>query len=266
MHARLTRVSFVARTCGAMLVGCLAGGMLGTRVGAQVPDQRIWDGVFTAEQARRGKAQFETNCGACHGAPGSGGSDRSGPALIGGDRFMKAWEFSGLNQLVSKVFDQMPQGYPSNVEDAVKLDIISYILQSNGFPAGSNELGADLMALREIQIVRKGSTQAPGAVANFALVQVVGCLAAGPNNTWLVNRTTEPQATTSPDASSAQILKAAADKPLGATTFQLVNAARLHPEPHVGQRVEVKGLVYRAPNDNRISVSSLEMIVPACGQ
>ena len=140
-----------------ILVGCLAGGTLGTRVGAQVPDQRIWDGVFTAEQARRGKAQFETNCGACHGAPGSGGSDRSGPTLIGGDRFMKAWEFSGLNQLVSKVFDQMPQGYPSNVEDAVKLDIISYILQSNGFPAGSKELGADLTALREIQIVRKGS-------------------------------------------------------------------------------------------------------------
>ena len=266
MPKRLTHVSFVARTFGVLLVGCLVGGTTGTRVGAQVPDQRIWDGVFSAEQAQRGKAQFETNCGACHGAPGAGGSDRSGPALIGGDRFMKAWEFSGLYPLVSKVFDQMPQGYPSNVEDTVKLDIISYMLQSNGFPAGPKELGADLTALREIQIVRKGSTQAPGAVANFALVQVVGCLAAGPNNTWIVNKTTEPLATTSPDASSPQMLKAAADKPLGDATFQLINAARLHPEPHLGQRVEAKGLLYRAPDDNRISVSSLQMISPACGQ
>jgi cytochrome c5 len=258
-------MSPAARTCGVILAGVLIGGAIGTRAVAQVPDQRIWDGVFTAEQAQRGKKQFETNCGACHGAPGAGGSDRSGPALIGAERFMKTWEFSGLNQLVSKVFDQMPQGYPSNVEDAVKLDIISYILQSNGFPAGSKELGADLDTLREIQIVRKGSTQAPGEVANFALVQVVGCLTEGPNSTWIVTKTTEPIATTSPDPSSAQMLKSAGDRPLGAATFQLVNAARLHPEPHVGHKIEAKGLLYRVPNDARISVSSLQTIAPACG-
>ena len=67
-------------------------------------------------------------------------------------------------------------------------------------------------------------------------------------------------------ASVARLRRSAADKPLGATTFQLVNAARLHPEPHLGQKVEAKGLLYRAPNDNRISVSSLQMIAPACEQ
>ena len=92
----------------------------------------------------------------------------------------------------------------------------------------------------------------------------MGCLTPGANGTWMVTHTSEPLATTSPDASGAQTLKAAADKPLGDATFQLINAARLHPEPHVGQRVEAKGLLYRAPNDNRISVSSLQMIATAC--
>ena len=122
MQAKILGRSRVVRACVLAATTVLAAGV---RAGAQAPDQRIWDGVFTGEQAQRGKPQFETNCGACHGAPGAGGSDtRCGPTLIG-DRFMRAWEFSGLNQFVSKVFDQMPQGYPSNVEDSVKLDIIA---------------------------------------------------------------------------------------------------------------------------------------------
>jgi len=261
MQAKILGRSRVVRACVLAATTVLAGGV---RAGAQAPDQRIWDGVFTGEQAQRGKPQFETNCGACHGAPGAGGSDRSGPTLIG-DRFMRAWEFSGLNQFVSKVFDQMPQGFPSNVEDSVKLDIIAYLLQSNGFPPGSKELGADLDELREIQIVRKGGAQNTREPANFSLVQVVGCLKQDPDKLWIVTKSSEAMATTSPDSSSAQMLRTVQDTPPGAATFQLVNVSRLQPESHQGQRVEAKGLLYKEQKGSRISVSSLQMVAPSCG-
>jgi len=258
---RSTRIGYgiVLGWCGLVVAGA-ALATVDARVSAQAPDQRIWNGVFSAEQAERGKGQFETNCGSCHGSKAN--SDRSGPALWG-DRFMKAWEFNGLNQLVSKVFDTMPQGYPSNVQESVKLDIISYLLQENGFPAGSAPLSADLDQLREVQIVRKG-VEGARAVSNFSLVQVVGCLSQGANNAWMITHTADPVATTSPDPSSAETLKAAGEKPLGAATFQLVNAARLHPETHTGQKIEAKGLLYRAPNDDRISVSSMQVIAAGC--
>src|SRR3954465_3439532 len=65
----------------------------------------IFDGVYTAAQAARGKARFEQDCATCHRETLTGAS---GPPLKGAT-FMKNWEFLGLNALVSKVFDTMPQ-------------------------------------------------------------------------------------------------------------------------------------------------------------
>jgi len=60
------------------------GALLGCAVGLRAQDTpRIWQGVFTAAQADRGKAVFNTTCLRCHGEDLAG---NTAPALKG-DRF-----------------------------------------------------------------------------------------------------------------------------------------------------------------------------------
>ena len=55
----------------------------------QTPPTKIWDGVFTAEQARRGKGEYDQTCSRCHNLALIG-SER-GPA-IKGSTFLSQWE------------------------------------------------------------------------------------------------------------------------------------------------------------------------------
>ena len=48
----------------------------------------VWDGVYTTEQAARGKALFTKECAACHGPELTGGE--SAPPLEGGG-FISNW-------------------------------------------------------------------------------------------------------------------------------------------------------------------------------
>ena len=221
----------------------------------------IFDGVFTAAQAARGKARFEQDCASCHRENLTGAS---APALKGAE-FLKKWEFLGLNTLVSKVFDTMPQGYATNVQEDIKVDIVAYILQQNEFPAGSAELTGDLDVLQEIQILSTpDAAQASGPIGNYSLVQTVGCLNQGSDHSWQIVSAAEPTRTTSPAASTGAAVQRLAAAPLGQGTFRLVNAARLHPDALVGHKVEAKGFVYRDAADNLISVSALQSVGQDC--
>ena len=86
-----------------------------------------FDGVFTAQQAARGKIALR---GKLRLVPRADLTGASAPALKG-EAFLKKWEFHGLNTLVSKVFDTMPKGYATNVQEDIKVDIVSYILQQS---------------------------------------------------------------------------------------------------------------------------------------
>src|ERR1700756_4699932 len=106
---------------------------LGIPVAAQPAGKKIWDGVFTSDQALRGKSAFELNCSRCHNIALIG-SER-GPA-IKGPAFLSHWEKDNLAGLFTKIRDTMPEGGPGTVRDELKIDILSYILQQNGFPTG----------------------------------------------------------------------------------------------------------------------------------
>jgi S-disulfanyl-L-cysteine oxidoreductase SoxD len=105
---------------------------------AQAPRPRIWQGVYTAAQAERGRAAYTTSCLRCHNADLSG--DR-GPALKG-ERFMTTWGGGGLDRLFAKVRDTMPPFATSTLDGRTKLDIVTFILQTNGFPPAGTELAA----------------------------------------------------------------------------------------------------------------------------
>jgi mono/diheme cytochrome c family protein len=126
---------------------------LATPAAAQSPGKKIWDGVFTSDQALRGKSAFELNCARCHNVALIG-SER-GPA-IKGTTFLSHWENNNLADLFIKIRDTMPEGGPGTVRDELKIDILSYILQQNGFPAGSDELELNLSSLADIPLAKKG--------------------------------------------------------------------------------------------------------------
>jgi len=216
-----------------------------------------WDGVFTAAQAERGKANFLAGrCGGCHKLDLTG--DR-GPALKGED-FIAHWENGSVATLFDKIRETMPPNAPNETTDDAKIDIVAYLLQQNGYPAGKSDLRADADSLGIVDLVRKGQTS---TIPNFSLVQVVGCLTAGPQNAWTLTRTSEPAITRDEEPSPAA-LKTAQTKALGAETFQLVSVVPFKPESHAGQKMEARGLLYRVDKDARLNLTSLATVSSTC--
>ena len=110
----------------------------------------VWDGVYTAAQATRGKASYGKACSSCHGdaLDGSGGQS---PALAGKD-FMTNWNGMTLGDLFDRIQSTMPADNPGSLKPADAADIMAYMLQVNMFPAGQTDLASDTAALKKINI------------------------------------------------------------------------------------------------------------------
>jgi mono/diheme cytochrome c family protein len=111
-------------------------------------EQSASAGVYTTAQAARGQAGFESNCSECHMSDLSG---RAGPALKG-DAFMDHWRGKTVADLAEKIKTTMPADWRTQLTDAKTLDIVAFLLQGNGFAAGTQELTADSAA--QIRIAR----------------------------------------------------------------------------------------------------------------
>jgi len=229
----------------------------GSGLRAQTAEPRIWQGVYSEEQAARGRDHFNNVCIRCHQAD-LGGSTEA-PALKG-DRFYSSFEQEPIDRLYLKARDTMPPNFGVNVDAQGKLDIITFILKMNGYPSGPNELKIASEDLATALILRKGEQP---KVQNFSLVQTVGCLTQGAGNTWVLTRTAEPVSTRE-DTPTPQGLEAAAKRSLGTGTFRLLNSAPFKPATHVGQKVDVRGLVLVDGADSRLTVTSLQMAAASC--
>jgi mono/diheme cytochrome c family protein len=223
----------------------------GLALRAQDPTPRIWQGIYTAAQAERGKSTFKTACLRCHGEDLSG---TTAPALKG-DRFQMTWGGDTVEGLFGKIRDTMPPNFGTVVDDQGKLDVVAFILQTNGYPAGSTELTIDSPDLAASQILKNGEV---AAVQNFSLVQTVGCLERGSDGRWMLTRTADPL-TARDETPNPQALASAAKRPLGTKTFLLLSAKPFSPESHQGHKMEARGLIYDEPGDLRITLTSLRM-------
>jgi len=218
---------------------------------------KIWNGIYTPSQADRGKAGYLKFCASCH-APDLGGGAGRGPALLG-ESFMQDWRNSSVNALFVKMRDGMPANYPQSVTSEVKIDVLSFLLQVNGFPSGVGELKIVEKDLSDILIVQKGEQKVP----NFALVRMVGCLAQDQHKSWVLLKSTEPIVTKEEVATPA-LLKGAVDGPLGTLSFELISVSGFKPESSIGQRVEARGLLYREGNRNLLNLTSLNSVGSSC--
>src|SRR5262245_60790875 len=71
----------------------------------------IWRGVYTNQQADRGKTVFNGRCVACHGENASGGD---GPPLLG-NGFINNWLEDSLGGLFIRIHTKMPGDAPGTL-------------------------------------------------------------------------------------------------------------------------------------------------------
>jgi len=210
------------------------------------PRRTVWDGAYTEAQAARGITSFNQSCAGCHALVAEG------KAPLVGDAFWKSFAQKTVGSLLEFVSANMPNATPGSLDESTYRDIVALMLKSNGFPAGTTELGRDSSA--NVQIVQKdGSNELP---AN-ALARVVGCLARSGTD-WVVTKATTPER-----AESAASGAEDATRPLGKRTIPLkFVVTRL--DPLAGSRVVVNGLLIGAGGVDGINVTTVTRVSEKC--
>ena len=130
-------------------IGCLGVWVAAAGTALSSQDTRsVWDGVYTAEQAKRGEALYVQHCGACHGATLLGAE--AAPALTGPE-FSGNWNALTVGDLYDRIRTSMPPDDPGKVSAQQKVDVIAYMLRVGAFPAGTTELPRDQQTLTTIK-------------------------------------------------------------------------------------------------------------------
>ena len=113
------------------------------------PGPSTLSGVYTEEQAGRGKDVYAGSCKACHNA-----------ATHTGETFAKWWRGKQLSDLFTFVSTRMPKNAPGTLADEDVADVMAYLLKINAMPVGPGELPADVDSLKKfrIELKRSGAT------------------------------------------------------------------------------------------------------------
>ncbi len=210
------------------------------------PRRTVWDGVYTEAQAARGMMAYGQSCSGCHSLAAEG------KAPLVGDPFWKSFAQKTVGDLLEFVSVNMPNATPGSLSKATYADIVALMLKSNGFPAGTTELGLNTIA--GVQIVPKdGSTELP---AN-ALVRVVGCLARSGAD-WMVTNATTPERAerVAPGGEDAT-------RRLGSRTMMLKFVVTKL-DAFVGSRVLVNGLLIGVDGVDGINLTAVNRVAPKC--
>jgi len=131
-----------------IIVGMAAIGCLYSILRAQTP-RSIWDGVYTAEQAKRGAALYIQYCSSCHGENLAG--DDEVPPLVG-DNFLSNWNGLTVGDLFDRIRVTMPFNKPQSLNREMNAGILAHILSVNKFPAGETELPGQTEVLKQVRI------------------------------------------------------------------------------------------------------------------
>ena len=150
-------------------------------LGEIIAIRSVWEGVYTKDQAKRGRPVYSRSCTECHGDepvafgpnehrsvlpndaisfslvsdPGASGFS-SAPPLTGGV-FLRGWKNQTVANLYQYARSEMPQESPGSLTDQQYVDIIAYIFSLSSLPAGDQELPADVKQLNTIIIEPEAS-------------------------------------------------------------------------------------------------------------
>ena len=107
-------------------------------------------GVFSAEQAKNGERAFQAKCATCHGQD-LHSTDAEAPDLTEG-AFKFGWQGKTIANRFEQIRGSMPLGNARSLDDQTYIDIVAYILQFNGIPAGNQKLEPDDRVLEQIVV------------------------------------------------------------------------------------------------------------------
>ena len=132
----------------------VAGMILAAAVAAvpaeQIPPRSAKEGVYTTEQANRGKTVYDGQCASCHGTMTAVTPEMA--ALLNDSAFQNLWRDRSLARLFSRIRETMPQDRPGTLSPEQTADIVAYILSGNQLPAGEVALPTDLEILKDIRL------------------------------------------------------------------------------------------------------------------
>ena len=110
-------------------------------------DDPAAEGFYTEAQALRGGQLYEQHCIACHGGKleGNPGAPLTGPAFLG--RWADGQHT--VDDLFYVIRTSMPYSAPGSLSKQQYVDVVAYILKSNGYALGDAELPPESRALKK---------------------------------------------------------------------------------------------------------------------
>lgn len=222
---------------------------------SQTKQATVLDGVYTEQQAARGEEQYEAICATCH----EGDEPEANPPK--GSEFIERWREAPVSFLYNFIHTNMPGDKPGSLPEATYLDVVAYLLNANGYPAGTSELTTP--KADSILLVRPDG---PKPLPASALVSVVGCLAANSDGEWTLTSGTNPLRVRVGDQTTPEELAESRGTTLGQSSYTLVNAEDFPAPKLKGQKVQAKGVLTKVENPYRLSVQSLEPAGDGCGK
>jgi mono/diheme cytochrome c family protein len=122
-------------------------------IGQNKPSRNVWEGVYAADQAKRGAEAYKSSCAMCHGETMQGGG---GIPAVAGPEFLFSWNGKTAAELFDYLRTMMPPADPGSLGDQKYADVMAAIFERNGFPANDkSELGPDPSVLAGILITRE---------------------------------------------------------------------------------------------------------------
>ena len=143
-------LSFVCLLLGSSLQAQSSG--VSTGAAPSGPPTAAAHGVYSDDQAARGRTAFDMYCASCHAA-----SDYAG------EQFRMNWFGRRVSELFRVLKTTMPEDNVGGLSDDDYTRVIAYILKLNGFPPGKDSLPSDSTLTRQIRIGPADSTaRSPG--------------------------------------------------------------------------------------------------------
>lgn len=123
-----------------MIAGAAVTVALGAGVGAFTQGKSTADGVYSAEQAVKGKDLYGQACESCHQ-----------PAKFSGAEFARAFGGKPLSE-IDGAMAEMPMDNPGSLSRDDVAALIAYFLSMNEYPAGTAPLSGEVDALKSIMV------------------------------------------------------------------------------------------------------------------
>lgn len=128
-----------ALAAGALVAWSMALAVSATSPGDSAPQATTNDGLYSKAQAEAAKARFQEICADCH-AFTVAAKKRPDDLPLGDEPFLKKWNGRTLDELITLIVMTMPNDGSAVLTDDEAVNLVAYILQQNGYPAGSHPL------------------------------------------------------------------------------------------------------------------------------